>query len=344
MKPRWRTGACLLLCGLLIWFLADAGAVRAAAAEGLALCGRAVIPALFPFMAASTMLVSLGFGEWASPRLSGLMSLYRLPGPAGSALLLGLVGGYPIGARTAAELYKKGLLTVDEAERLLGFCSNSNPVFLLSVLGGGVFGSPRAGVYLWLIHVLSALLTGLFFRGSGKPIGRQRLPRLSPCQASSLPAAFVEGVKSACGSMVYVCGFVLFFYVLASPLAALGGPLGRRAGGLFGALLPDAAAGGGPFGLCPGLRLRGLGRRLHPLPDGGGTGGQRAEAADLYHGKSPPGPAGRGTGGGGEPFSVLGKHPTALTQKTSGSAVAEPLRFVFFRQDMTVCTYLCPLS
>ena len=84
MKPRWRTGACLLLCGLLIWFLADAGAVRAAAAEGLALCGRSVIPALFPFMAASTMLVSLGFGEWASPRLSGLMGLYRLPGPAGT--------------------------------------------------------------------------------------------------------------------------------------------------------------------------------------------------------------------------------------------------------------------
>lgn len=221
MKPRWRTGAVLPLCGLLIWFLADAGEVRDAAAEGLALCGRSVIPALFPFMAASTMLVSLGFGEWASPRLSGLMSLYRLPGPAGSALLLGLVGGYPIGARTAAELRKKGLLTVDEAERLLGFCNNSNPVFLLSVLGGGVFGSPRAGVYLWLIHVLSALLTGLFFRGSGRPAGRQRLSRSVPCQAPSLPAALVEGVKSACGSMVYVCGFVIFFYVLASPLAKL---------------------------------------------------------------------------------------------------------------------------
>ena len=129
-------------------------------------------------------------------------------------------------ARTAAELHKKGLLTVDEAERLLGFCNNSNPVFLLSVLGGGVFGSPRAGVYLWLIHVFSALLTGFFFRGSGRSLGRQTLPRAAPCQSPSLPTAFVEGVRSACGSMVYVCGFVLFFYVLASPLAKLGGPLG----------------------------------------------------------------------------------------------------------------------
>lgn len=233
MKPRWRTGACLLLCALLVWFLADAEQVRAAAAAGLALCGRVVIPALFPFMAASTMLVSMGFGEWASPRLSGLMSLYRLPGPAAVPLLLGLVGGYPIGARTAAELHKRGLLTVEEAERLLGFCNNSNPVFLISVLGSGVFGSSRRGIYLWLIHILSSLLTGFFFRGSGKPCGRQRLPRAVPCQTPSFSAALVEGVKSACGNMVSVCGFVIFFYVLASPLAALKGPLGA---GLVGVL------------------------------------------------------------------------------------------------------------
>ena len=294
MKPRWRTGACLLLCGLLVWFLADAGEVRAAAAAGLTLCGRSVIPALFPFMAASTMLVSMGFGEWASPRLAGLMSLYRLPGPAGSALLLGLVGGYPIGARTAAELHKKGLLTVDEAERLLGFCNNSNPVFLLSVLGGGVFGSPRAGIYLWLIHVLSALLTGFFFRGSGKSLGRQKLPRFSPCQPPSFSAAFVEGIKSACGNLVSVCGFVIFFYVLASPLAKLGGPLGAGLVGFLelfsltpllaadrlGFVLASACAGwGGVSILCQtaavledsGLRLRNcvLGKALQGLLSAG---------------------------------------------------------------------------
>lgn len=282
MKPHW--WACLPLCGLLVWFLADAGEVRAAAAEGLALCGRAVIPALFPFMAASTMLVSLGFGEWVSPRLSGLMRLYRLPGPAGSALLLGLVGGYPIGARTAAELRKKGLLTVDEAERLLGFCNNSNPVFLLSVLGGGVFGSPRAGVYLWLIHVLSALLTGFFFRGSAKPNGRQQPPRFSPCQPPSLPAAFVEGVKSACGSMLYVCGFVIFFYVLASPLAKQGGPLAAGLVGFWelfsltpllppdrlGFVLASACAGwGGVSILCQtAAALEGSGLRLRTYVSG----------------------------------------------------------------------------
>ena len=294
MKRRWRTDLCLVLCGLLIWFLADAARVREAAAAGLALCGRSAVPALFPFMAVSTMLVSMGFGGWAAPRLAGLMSLYRLPGPAGSALLLGLVGGYPIGARTAAELYEKGLLTAEEAERLLGFCNNSNPVFLIGVLGEGVFGSPRTGVYLWLIHVLSALLTGFFFRGdAGAPV-RRRVPRTVPCQDTAFASAFVEGVRSACGNMISVCGFVIFFYVLASPLAGLGGPLGAGLVGLLelfsltplltadrlGFILASACAGwGGASILCQtaavldgsGLRLRNCvkGKVLQGLLAGG---------------------------------------------------------------------------
>ena len=202
-KKRRRADACLVLCGVLIWFLADADRVRRAAAEALILCGSSVIPALFPFLAVSALLISLGFGDWVSPHLAGLMALFRLPGSAGSALLLGLVGGYPIGARTAADLYEKGLLTSGEAERLLSFCNNSNPVFLVSVLGAGVFGSVRAGIYLWLIHILSALLAGLFFRGKRKQTAPQRATRRTPCQElPSLPTALVRAVQGTALSML----------------------------------------------------------------------------------------------------------------------------------------------
>ena len=221
-----RGDLCLILCGVLVWFLADAVRVRAAAAEALVFCGSAVIPALFPFLAVSGLLISLGFGEWLGPRLAGLMALYDLPGSAGSALVLGLAGGYPVGARTAADLYRKGALTRDEAERLLGFCNNSNPVFLISVLGAGVFGSLRVGVYLWLIHILSALLTGFFFRG--RRAVHRAVPKTLP--SKGFAAAFVEAVGNAGNSMVSICAFVVLFYVLASPLAALGWPAAALTG------------------------------------------------------------------------------------------------------------------
>lgn len=233
MRNSARMGACLLLAALLLGFLAEAGTVRASAGEALALCARTVIPALFPFLVVSTLLVSLGLGERLAPRLAGLMTaLFRQPGSAGTALLLGLIGGYPIGARTAADLYRRRLLTAEEARRLLTFCNNSNPVFLISVLGAGVFGSVRAGVWLWLIHLLSALLTGLVFRGGRRPVPRSAPPPFPQEAPASLSPAFVAAVGGSAASMVPLCGFVVFFYVLAKPLSAIGGHLAPALVGL----------------------------------------------------------------------------------------------------------------
>lgn len=233
MCMKKRSNLCLILCAVLIWFLTDAVHLRATASEALALCTASVIPALFPFLAVSGMLVAMGFGDWLSPLLSGLMTpLFRLPGSAGSALVLGLAGGYPIGARTAADLYKQGSLTQEETERLLSFCNNSNPAFLISVLGVGVFGSARTGLWLWLIHILSALLTGLLFRGKNTSSLRRGSHR--PVAApTSFASSFVSSVRDTAAGMLSICAFVVLFYVLVSPLKSLGG---RTAAVLVGAV------------------------------------------------------------------------------------------------------------
>lgn len=281
MKGRWRLPICAALCGLLLWLLADAAAVRSSMEEALELCAHSVVPALFPFLAVTSALLSLGFGELTAPWLAGLMEpLFWVPGAGSAALVLGLVGGYPIGAATAGQLYQEGLISREEGERLLTFCNNSNPVFLISVLGIGVFGSVRTGIWLWLIHLLSALLTGLVFRGRRAP-SRQRISKaLASFRTVSLPAVVVESVKSALGGILSVCAFVVFFYVLARPLAALGGRTGAALVGLmelfsltplltpdtFGFILAAGMAGwGGLSVLCQTAAvLEGSG--LSPLP------------------------------------------------------------------------------
>ena len=284
MEKHWRRDACLVLCGLLLWLLRDAQHVREAAVKALALCAGTVIPSLFPFLALTSLLTALGFCEWLSPYLSGLMTpLFRLPGQSSGPLLLGLVGGYPIGAQSAADLYRQGLLTKDEAERLLTFCNNSNPVFLISVLGVGIFGSFRAGVWLWLIHLLSALLTGLLLRGGKRAVKRAMASNI-PCRAVSLPAAVVSSVRSAANGMLSVCAFVTLFRVLISPLAERSGLLPAALVGaveLFsltpllapdgaGYVLASACAGwGGLSVLCQTAAvLDGTGLRLAPCVRG----------------------------------------------------------------------------
>ena len=205
--------------------------------------------------------------------------LFRLPGCASSALLLGLVGGYPIGAQTAAGLYRDRLLTREEAQRLLTFCNNANPVFLISVLGAGVFGSVRVGVWLWLIHVGSALLTGLVFRKSGHSTARQDVSRVFPCQAVSLAGAFAEAMRTALNGTLAVCASVVLFYVLATPFRALGGLAGAALTGtveLFslvplltpnraGFILAAACAGWGGFSVLFQTIAVLEGSGLHPV-------------------------------------------------------------------------------
>lgn len=187
-------------------------------------------------------------------------------------------GGYPIGAKTAADLYRENLVSREEAERLLAFCNNSNPVFLISVLGVGVFGSVRAGVWLWLIHVLSALLTGLVFRGSGKSASRQELTRHPPFQAVSFAEAFTGAVRSSLAGIL--SGVRLRGVLLCAGAASHrhgrppgGGPVAALelfsltpllTADAFGFLLAAAAAGwGGLSVLCQTLAvLEGSGLRL----------------------------------------------------------------------------------
>lgn len=259
-QTRWRTPLCLLACVVLLWFLADAAGVRTAVTVALALCAQTVIPSLFPFLAVTSLLLALGFGELAAPALEGLMvPLFRIPGAGSAALVLGLVGGYPIGAKTAADLHRAGLISRDEGERLLAFCNNSNPVFLISVLGSGVFGSFRAGVWLWLIHILSALLTGLLFRGSGKSPRRQAVTSRSPFVAVSFSTAFVESVKSALAGILSVCAFVVFFYVLSQPLLALGGRLGTLLVGVTELFSVTPLLENSPFGFVLAAGFAGWG-------------------------------------------------------------------------------------
>lgn len=202
---------------LLLWRSAVAAeAVR----RGLTLCARSVIPALFPYFVVSGLFISLGFADGVGRRLEPLTRrLFGVGGAGASAFFLGLLGGYPVGGRTVGQLYRAGRLSKDEAERLLAFCNNAGPSFILGVVGVGCFGSLRTGIYLYLVHAFSAVLVGILFRKKA-PVSGQKV-RYSA--AFEPIAAFVCAVGEAAEGMVRLCGFVVFFLVILALITDLTG-------------------------------------------------------------------------------------------------------------------------
>ena len=60
--------------------------------------------------------------------------------PAGAtAFVLGIISGFPLGAICAKDLYKAGNLSKPEAERLLTFCNNSGPLFIIGTVGAAIY-------------------------------------------------------------------------------------------------------------------------------------------------------------------------------------------------------------
>lgn len=248
--------------GLFILLLCFPAAARAGAAAGLSLCAELLIPTLLPFFAAAGLLNRLGLPDVLAGRLAPLMGrVFSLPGAAAGPLLLGLTGGYPLGAASAAELCLRGTLTREEAERLLRFCDNTGPAFAVAALGAGVFGSVRAGLVLWLSHVLSALLTGLLLC---RKQGRSYAPAATETQPP-LPfaAAFCESAGAAALSLLRLSAFVVLFSSLRAVLDETG--LFPAAAGEL-AVLTGAELSWCRALLCSLLELTGAVQTLRGLP------------------------------------------------------------------------------
>ena len=230
----------------------------AAVQDGLALCFRAIIPSLLPFFVVVSLLLQLGFARRLQPLFAPFMGpLFHLSGVCAAPLLAGLVGGYPTGAKTVADLYAAGQINRDEAERALSFVNNCGPAFLLSYVGASVLDSSQAGVYLLLIHVAAALLTGLILCRRTGPRRRAAAGRLQrPANDASLAEAFPSAVTGALASTLNICGFVVLFRVIA---ALLLGTLPAGVLGFFEMVTGTAALSPGRLGFLTAAGIVGWG-------------------------------------------------------------------------------------
>lgn len=225
-----------------------AGSARAAegARNALSLCAVTLIPTLFPFFTLANLLSELGLPDLLGQRLTPLTKkLFRVSGCGAQAFVLGISGGYPLGASVVADLRRRGLISRPEGERLLAFCNNSGPAFILGA-AGGVFHSPKAGLLLYLTHILGAVCVGILFRGNGT--ADPPLPPSSP--SLPLSAAFPKALTKAVATTLSVCGYVVFFRAVMAliPLPPSLPPTGQA---LFAGIL-ELAGGIASFrGLSP---------------------------------------------------------------------------------------------
>jgi len=188
--------------GILILIL-DGKTALTGAQTGIDLCIKTVIPSLFPFILLSVLLTSTISGI-SLPFLRPLSKFCGMPEGTEAILITGFLGGYPTGAQAVSSAYLSGQIPEEDAHRMLSFCNNAGPAFLFGMVAS-MFPDRKAAYLLWMIHIVSALLTAALL-----PKAKPKLTKSVSPKAPSIAGA----MRIAIQVMAAVCGWVILFRVI----------------------------------------------------------------------------------------------------------------------------------
>lgn len=203
---------------LLCFFLLLIGNPKegiAAAADGLALWYSQVLPALFPSMILTSLLIRTNllfflFSRW---RITQKLPLrFLLPAAAG------ILCGYPIGAKTCCDLYHAGVLTKEEVCFESSFVQFPSPMFLLGFVCTVCLPDANRNALLTAIYLplpllilLSAACSPGLFQKHKKTASANIFFVKKPCFSMDM---FDDVYNKSVGILIKIAGYLMLFTML----------------------------------------------------------------------------------------------------------------------------------
>ena len=180
-----------------------------------------VIPSLFPFFIATELLNHTNIPKIIGNIFNKIMRpLFNVPGIGAYAFIMGIISGYPVGAKIVTDFRNNNLCTKEEAERLITFTNNSGPLFILGTVGITLFYDTTIGILLLFTHILACISVGIIFRfwKSKEKEKRNTQTIDNTISFSSLGEVLSKSILSAINSIVLIGGFIVLFGVILSIL------------------------------------------------------------------------------------------------------------------------------
>lgn len=180
-----------------------------------------VIPSLFPFFIATELLNHTNIPRVIGNMFNKIMRpIFNVPGIGAYALIMGIVSGYPVGAKIVTNFRNQNLCTKEEAERLITFTNNSGPLFILGTVGITLFYDSSIGLLLLFTHILSCITVGFIFRFWKSKVKEKRNTDTIDTNITfnSLGDVLSKSIISSINSIVLIGGFIVLFGIILSIL------------------------------------------------------------------------------------------------------------------------------
>lgn len=218
MKKLFFTIFCITQIGFILVYPTEA---LKAAREGLNLWLNVMIPTLLPFLICTGILVQTGL---ISRLLAPFKTLWKIVfgiSPAGAyAVLVGMLCGYPMGAKTTSDLYENGQITKKEAEYLLTFVNQPSPVFVRTYLCQICLNDRVPFLKMMLILLASEWMTAQFFRfiifRKKNYFGEETVMKKETPATSSSEAFLDVSIMNGFETVTRLGGYILMFSILSA--------------------------------------------------------------------------------------------------------------------------------
>ena len=209
-RYRWLGGLALVM--LLLLRSRDA---MLGASQALSHWYASVAPALLPFLALLPLLTCPEAVQ-AYEKLLGRVAkaLFDLPGPATSAMIIGMVAGMPAGVVAARDIAARSGMNRGQLHRVAVASSGFSPAFLVGGVGAGMLGSAALGWKLWQAQLLTQVTLAFLLRGAWKE-------RVHPVTGGDGD----RGERPPFSAILTVGGYMALFGALTG---AIGGIVGAR--------------------------------------------------------------------------------------------------------------------
>ena len=182
------------------------------AENGIRLCLATLVPSLFPFMVLASYIIESGLAEKIGRHLSWVTKpIFGLNGSFASAIILSLVGGYPVGAKSINSLYKKGAANENDCKKASLFLVCSGPGFLVNFIGVQLYSSIEVGFIIFAVQCISVFMLGFALKfvcgNKFDDNSNSEILISTPQKGDALVKSVLDGAKG----MFAICAFVVLF-------------------------------------------------------------------------------------------------------------------------------------
>lgn len=196
------------------------------AKNGLLLWFNTVVPTLLPFLILSNFMIFFKITPYVSQIFSPILCpLLRISKNACYPVVLGILSGYPLGAKTCNDFVDEHLISKEEGNNLILLCNNASPMFLTYYVSCYCLNAENKQYIYYCIIILSSFITFTIFRlfspSSSNPKTFQEAPvDFQNTETNFLPFLDKAIINSAV-ILVKVGGYIILFSILAKQIISI---------------------------------------------------------------------------------------------------------------------------